>query len=82
MSKKVQKMKTAVVRKQISDLKLRVAKLESCLCTLQEDPDHTFKIKIQILVSTETGKNKLNQKRMRKITLPVKRKKKTVMQLP
>ena len=39
MSKKEQNRKIAAVRKQISDLKSRVTKLQSCLCTIQEDPD-------------------------------------------
>ena len=42
MSKKEQNRKIAAVRKQISDLKSRVTKLESCLCTLQEDLDQYF----------------------------------------
>ena len=42
MSKKEQNRKIAAVRKQISDLKLRVTKLQSCLHTLQEDPDQSF----------------------------------------
>ena len=42
MSKKEQNRKIAAVRKQISDLKSRVTKLQSCLCTLQEDPDQYF----------------------------------------
>ena len=35
-------MKIAAVRKQISDLKSRVTKLQSCLRTLQEDLDQYF----------------------------------------
>ena len=42
MSKKEQNRKIAAVRKQISDLKSRVTKLESCLHTLQEDLDQYF----------------------------------------
>ena len=42
MSKKEQNRKIAAVRKQISDLKSRVTKLEFCLCTLLEDPDQYF----------------------------------------
>ena len=42
MSKKEQNRKIAAVRKQISNLKSRVTKLQSCLRTLQEDPDHDF----------------------------------------
>ena len=42
MSKKEQNRKIAAVRKQISDLKSRVTKLESCLHTLQEVPDQYF----------------------------------------
>ena len=42
MSKREQNRKIAAVRKQISDLKSRVTKLQSCLCTLQEDPDQYF----------------------------------------
>ena len=42
MSKKEQNRKIAAVRKQISDLKSRVTKLQSCLRTLQEDPDQYF----------------------------------------
>ena len=41
MSKREQK-KIALVSQQISDLKDRVAKLESCLCTLEQDPDQYF----------------------------------------
>ena len=41
-SKKEQNRKIAAVRKQISDLKSRVTKLQSCLCTLQEDLDQYF----------------------------------------
>ena len=42
MSKKEQNRKIAAVRKQISDLKSRVTKLQPCLCTLQEEPDQYF----------------------------------------
>ena len=42
MSKKEQNRKIAAERKQISDLKSRVTKLQSCLHTLQEDPDQYF----------------------------------------
>ena len=42
MSKKEQNRKIAAVRKQISKLKLRVTKLQSCLRTLQEDLDQYF----------------------------------------
>ena len=42
MSKKEQNRKIVAVRKQISNLKSRVTKLESCLRTLQEDPDQYF----------------------------------------
>ena len=42
MSKKEQNRKIAAVRKQISDLKSRVTKLQSCLRTLQEDLDQYF----------------------------------------
>ena len=42
MSKKEQNRKIATVRKQISNLKSRVTKLQSCLHTLQEDPDQYF----------------------------------------
>ena len=42
MSKKEQNRKIAAVRKQISDLKSRVTELQSCLHTLQEDPDQYF----------------------------------------
>ena len=41
-SKKEQNRKIAAVRKQISNLKSRVTKLQSCLCTLQEDSDQYF----------------------------------------
>ena len=41
-SKKEQNRKIAAVRKQISDLKSRVTKLQSCLRTLQEDLDQYF----------------------------------------
>ena len=41
-SKKEQNRKIAAVRKQISNLKSRVTKLQSCLRTLQEDPDQYF----------------------------------------
>ena len=42
MSKRKQRKKIALVSQQISDLKDRVAKLESCLCTLEQDPDQYF----------------------------------------
>ena len=42
MSKKEQNRIIAALRKQISDLKSRVTKLQSCLRTLQEDPDQYF----------------------------------------
>ena len=42
MSKKEQNRKIAAVRKQISNLKSRVTKLQSCLHTLWEDPDQYF----------------------------------------
>ena len=42
MSKKEQNRKIAAVRTQISNLKSRVTKLQSCLHTLQEDPDQYF----------------------------------------
>ena len=42
MSKKEQNRKINAVRKQISDLKSRVTKLQSCLRTLQEDLDQYF----------------------------------------
>ena len=44
MSKREQERKIKAVREQIDTLKLRVTKLESCLCTLKEDPDQYFKI--------------------------------------
>ena len=42
MSKREQRKKIALVLQQISDLKDRVAKLESCLHTLEQDPDQYF----------------------------------------
>ena len=42
MSKKEQNRKIAAVRKQISDIKSRVTKLQSCLRSLWEDPDQYF----------------------------------------
>ena len=42
MSKREQRKKIALVSQQISDLKDRVAKLESCLRTLKQDPDQYF----------------------------------------
>ena len=42
MSKKEQRKKIALVLQQISDLKDRVAKLESCLRTLKQDLDQYF----------------------------------------
>ena len=42
MSKREQQRKIATVRKQISELQLRVHKLESCLYTLQTNPDYYF----------------------------------------
>ena len=42
MSKREQRKKIALVLQQILDLKDRVAKLESCLRTLEEDPDQYF----------------------------------------
>ena len=42
MSKREQRKKIALVSQQILDLKDRVAKLESCLRTLEQDPDQYF----------------------------------------
>ena len=42
MSKKDQEKIISAVRKQISQLQLRVQKLESCLHTLRTNPDHYF----------------------------------------
>ena len=42
MSKREQRKKIALVSQQISDLKDRVAKLESCLRTLEQNPDQYF----------------------------------------
>ena len=42
MSKREQRKKIALGLQQISDLKDRVAKLESCLCTVEQDPDQYF----------------------------------------
>ena len=42
MSKMEQQRKIAAVRKQISELQFRVHKLESCLHTLQTNPDYYF----------------------------------------
>ena len=82
MSKKELNRKIAAVRKQISDLKLRVTKLQSCLCTLQEDPDQYFQnLNTDNREYVDWKKDKINQKRMRKISLPIKRKK-SVMRLP
>ena len=50
MSKREQERKIKAVREQINTLKLRVTKLESCLCTLKEDPDQYFQN-----LNTETG---------------------------
>ena len=83
MSKKEQNRKIAAVRKQISDLRSRVTKLESCLCTLREDPDQYFQnLNTDNREYVDWKKDKINQKRMRKITLPMKRKKKSIVQLP
>ena len=80
MSKKEQNRKIAAVRKQISDLKSRVTKLQSCLCTLQEDPDQYFQnVNTYNREYIDWKKNKINQKRMRKISLPMKTKKKSVV---
>ena len=83
MSKKEQNRRIAAVRKQISDLKSRVTKLQSCLRTLWEDPDQYFQnLNTDNREYIDWKKDKINQKRMRKITLPMKRKKKSVMLLP
>ena len=83
MSKKEQNRKIAAVRKQISDLKSRVTKLQSCLHTLQEDPDQYFQnLNTDNREYIDWKKVIINQKRMRKISLPMKRTKKSVMQLP
>ena len=83
MSKKEQNSKIAAVRKQISDLKSRVTKLKSCLHTLQEDPDQYFQnLNTDNREYIDRKKDEINQKRMRKISLPMKRKKKSVVQLP
>ena len=42
MSKRKQRKKIALVLQQISDIKDRVAKLESCLRTLKQDLDQYF----------------------------------------
>ena len=42
MSKREQERKLKAVREKINTLKLRVTKLEFCLCTLKEDPDPYF----------------------------------------
>ena len=42
MSKREQRKNIALVSQQISDLKDRVAKLESCRRTLEQDPDQYF----------------------------------------
>ena len=79
MSKKEQNRKIAAVRKQISDLKCRVTKLQSCLHTLPEDPDQYFQnLNIDNREYID-WKKKTNQKRMRKISFPMKRKKKSVV---
>ena len=76
MSKKEQNRKIAAVRKQISNLKSRVTKLQSCLRTLQEDPDQYFQnLNTYNREYVDWKKNKINQKGMRKISLPMKRKK-------
>ena len=81
MSKKEQNRKIAAVRKQISDLKSRVTKLQSCLHTLWEDLDQYFQtLNTDNREYVDWKKDKINQKRMRKITLPMKRKK-SVMRL-
>ena len=78
MSKKEQKRKIAEVRKQICDLKSRVTKLQSCLRNLQEDPDQYFQnLNTYNREYIDWKKNKINQKRMQKISLPMKRKKKS-----
>ena len=83
MSKKEQNRKIAAVRKQISDLKSRVTKLQSCLHTLQEDLDqYSQNLNTDNREYVDWKKDKINQKRMRKITLPMKRKKKSVVRLP
>ena len=83
MSIKEQNRKIAAVRKQTSDLKSRVTKLQSCLCTLQEDPDHYFQnLNTDNKEYIDWKKDKINQKRMSKISLPMKRKKKSVVRLP
>ena len=83
MSKKEQNRKIAAVRKQISDLKSRVIKLQSCLCTLREDLNqYSQNLNTDNREYVDWKKDKINQKRMRKITLPMKRKKKSVVQLP
>ena len=67
MSKKEQKWKIAAVRKQISDLKSRVTKLESCLHTLWEDLDQYFQnLNTDNREYVDWKKDKINQKRMRK----------------
>ena len=80
MTKKEQNRKIAAVRKQISDLKSRVTKLQSCLRTLQEDPDQYFQnLNTYNREYIDWKENKIHQKRMRKISLPMKRKKKSVV---
>ena len=72
MSKKEQNRKIAAVRKQISDLKSRVTKLQSCLHTLQEDPDQYFQnLNTDNREYIDWKKDKINQKRMSKISLPI-----------
>ena len=83
MSKKEQNRKIVAVRKQISNLKSRVTKLQSCVHTLREDLDQYFQnLNTDNREYVDWKKDKINQKRMRKITLPMKKKKKSVMQIP
>ena len=76
MSKKEQNSKIVAVRKQISNLKSRVTKLKSCLRHLQEDPDQYFQnLNTDNREYIDWKKDKINQKSMSKISLPMKRKK-------
>ena len=83
MSKREQRKKIALVWQQILDLKDRVAKLESCLRTLEQDPDQYFQnLNPNNREYVEWRKFCCPLKSVKKIILPLKKKERIVVLLP
>ena len=82
MSKKEQNRKIAAIRKQISGLKCRLTKLQFCLCTLQEDPDQYFQnLNTDNREYVDWKKRQNKSEKDEKISLPMKRKKNSVVRV-